>query len=53
MRNFIIITSTLLIGVVFGITANRNREYLINAQFIRDHWYFRNVVHEKKYSCFQ
>jgi hypothetical protein len=36
------------IGAIAGIIANRNREYLINAQFIRNHWHFRKVVDEKQ-----
>lgn len=36
------------IGVVLGIVANRNREYLINAQFIRNHWHFRKKIENKK-----
>jgi lysophospholipase L1-like esterase len=36
------------IGVVLGIVANRNREYLINAQFIRDHWHFRKKIENKQ-----
>lgn len=35
------------LGVIMGIIANRNREYLINAQFIRDHWHFRKVLKNK------
>jgi len=35
------------IGILLGIFANRNREYLINAQFIRDHWHFRKVLDDK------
>jgi hypothetical protein len=31
-------------GILIGIVANRNREYLINAQFIRNHWVFRKKV---------
>ncbi|WP_442588345.1 sialate O-acetylesterase [Pedobacter sp. AW31-3R] len=34
-------------GVVLGIIANRNREYLINAQFIRDYWHFRPALKDK------
>ena len=34
-------------GILLGIIANRNREYLINAQFIRDHWHFRKVIADK------
>ncbi|MCD0490212.1 hypothetical protein LPB86_18370 [Pedobacter sp. MC2016-14] len=33
-----------VVGVVLGILANRNREYLINAQFIRNHWHFRKPI---------
>ncbi|SEB09243.1 sialate O-acetylesterase [Pedobacter hartonius] len=32
------------VGALAGITAERNKEYLINAQFIRDHWHFRKVI---------
>jgi len=32
------------IGIVIGILANRNREYLINAQFIRNHLHFRKKI---------
>jgi hypothetical protein len=35
-------------GVLIGIIANRNREYLINAQFIRDHFVFRKAVTDEK-----
>lgn len=35
-------------GVLLGILAERNKEYLINAQFIRNHWHFRSVIKEKK-----
>ncbi|MDN3548280.1 sialate O-acetylesterase [Mucilaginibacter aquaedulcis] len=37
----------LVIGITIGIVANRNREYLINAQFIRNHWHFRKPVDDK------
>lgn len=36
------------IGIVLGIVANRNREYLINAQFIRNHWHFRKKIENKQ-----
>lgn len=32
------------IGIIIGILANRNREYLINAQFIRNHLHFRKKI---------
>jgi hypothetical protein len=38
----------LVAGILLGILANRNREYLINAQFIRDHWHFRKKIDNKK-----
>lgn len=41
-------TAILVIGVITGILANRNREYLINAQFIRDHWHFRKKIDNKQ-----
>jgi hypothetical protein len=37
----------IVIGVLLGILAERNKEYLINAQFIRNHWHFRKVVADK------
>ena len=47
MKKFITYTFLVGIGVVLGIVANRNREYLINAQFIRDHWHFRKTITDK------
>jgi len=37
----------LVIGGVLGILAERNKEYLIDGQFIRDHWHFRKVLDNK------
>lgn len=34
----------LALGIIVGILANRNREYLVNAQYIRDHWNFESPV---------
>ncbi|RZL50320.1 MAG: hypothetical protein EOP00_04935 [Pedobacter sp.] len=34
----------LIAGILLGILANRNKGYLINAQFIRDHLHFRKSV---------
>ncbi|MGI4021105.1 MAG: sialate O-acetylesterase [Janthinobacterium lividum] len=47
MKKFITYSFLLGLGVILGIVANRNREYLINAQFIRNHWHFRKVIPEK------
>lgn len=44
---FIKYCSLLVLGVLLGILANRNREYLINAQFIRDHLHFRTAIPDK------
>jgi len=35
------------IGVLMGIIANRNREYLINAEFIKNHWSPREKIADK------
>lgn len=37
-----------LFGALLGIIANRNREYLINAQFLRDHFHFRKEIDQKE-----
>lgn len=34
----------LFAGILLGILANRNRAYLVNAQFIRNYWHFRKVI---------
>ncbi|MGY4384236.1 hypothetical protein ACVWYN_001262 [Pedobacter sp. UYP24] len=34
----------IFIGIIIGILANRNREYLINAQFIRNYLHFRKKI---------
>lgn len=47
MKRFIKYSSLLIVGVFIGILANRNKEYLIDAQFIRDHWHFRKEVDNK------
>ncbi|MES2426928.1 MAG: sialate O-acetylesterase [Bacteroidota bacterium] len=31
-------------GVLLGIIADRNKQYLINGQYIRDHWHFRDKI---------
>lgn len=36
-----------ILSAVLGIIANRNREYLINAQFLRDHFHFREKIDQK------
>jgi hypothetical protein len=33
--------------IVLGITADRNKQYLINGQYIRDHWHFRKALDDK------
>ena len=38
----------LLIGILLGIVSNRYRSYLIDAQFIRQHFHFRKVVADKE-----
>lgn len=47
MKKFLKYISILVLGVLLGILANRNREYLINAQFIRDHLHFRSAISNK------
>ena len=42
-KRYILLTG-LFLGVLVGILANRNREYLINAQFIRNHLHFRKAM---------
>lgn len=37
----------LIIGGILGIIAERNKQYLINAEFIKDHWSFRKVIADK------
>lgn len=37
----------IVLGVLLGILAERNKELLINAQFIRDHWHFRKPIDNK------
>ncbi|EDM38237.1 hypothetical protein PBAL39_01442 [Pedobacter sp. BAL39] len=44
MKNWLKYTLVLGVGSIIGIIANRNREYLINAQYIRDHWSFRDKL---------
>lgn len=36
------------LGCLIGVLANRNREYLVNAQFIRDHLHFRKTLKDKE-----
>ncbi len=48
MRNILKISVILFIGIILGILANRNREYLINAQVIRDYFHFRNKIDNYK-----
>jgi hypothetical protein len=47
MKKSVKYISLIVIGILLGIIANRNREYLINAQFIRDHWHFRKALEDK------
>ncbi|MFA4870514.1 MAG: sialate O-acetylesterase [Pedobacter sp.] len=47
MKRGIKYLSILILGIFIGILANRNREYLINAQFIRDYLHFRKEVPDK------
>jgi len=47
MKKWIRYLLLLAIGVVLGIVANRNREYLINGQFIRNHWHFRKEIKDR------
>lgn len=44
MKKWLVYLIILCIGALMGIIANRHREYLINAQFIRDHWHFRKKI---------
>ena len=37
-----------IIGVLLGILADRNKQYLINAEFIKNHLNFREVIENKK-----
>lgn len=48
MKRYIKYILLLAIGALLGIFANRNKEYLINAQFIRNNWHFRKVVSDKE-----
>lgn len=48
MKNKIKYILILVVGVLIGILANRNREYLINAQFIRTYLHFRPVIDHKE-----
>lgn len=47
MKKSIKYISLLVVGILLGIVTNRNREYLINAQFIRDHFHFRKALENK------
>jgi hypothetical protein len=44
MKKRFIFFTIFIIGALLGILANRNREYLINAQFIRDYFHFRKKI---------
>ena len=44
MKKFLRYALLVALGVILGIVANRNREYLINAQFIRNHLHFRKTI---------
>jgi len=48
MKKWIVYLVILSLGALLGIIANRNREHLINAQFIRDHWHFRKKIPNKQ-----
>ena len=48
MKKWILYLAILTVGVLMGIIANRNRDRLINAQFIRDHWHFRQKIPNKQ-----
>ena len=47
MKNFIKCFVLIVVGILLGIVANRNKEYLINAQFIRDYLHFRTEIKAK------
>jgi hypothetical protein len=44
LKKWILYILLLTGGVLLGILANRNRAYLINAQFIHDYWHFRKKI---------
>jgi len=48
MKKTIIYIVLIIFGAIVGILANRNKEYLINAQYIRDHWHLRKKISNKK-----
>jgi hypothetical protein len=48
MKSYMKYILILIVGVLIGILANRNRGYLINAQFIRDHLHFRKPIENKE-----
>lgn len=48
MKKRLIIAFVFIIGILLGILANRNREYLINAQLIRDYLHFRRKLDNSK-----
>ncbi len=37
----------IIVGLFLGILAERNKGYLIDGQFIRDHWHFRDPVDDR------
>ena len=47
MKKYLKYVVILIVGALLGILANRNREYLINAQFIRNHWHGRKAIENK------
>jgi hypothetical protein len=48
MKKKIIVPIIFIIGGMLGILANRNKEYLINAQFIRNNFHFRKKIENDK-----
>ncbi|MES2457716.1 MAG: sialate O-acetylesterase [Bacteroidota bacterium] len=48
MRKIFKLTIILVIGMVLGILANRNKEYFISGQYVRDNWHFRDKINLEK-----
>ncbi|ETZ22614.1 sialate O-acetylesterase [Pedobacter sp. V48] len=46
-KKYLLYICVLIIGSIIGIIADRNREYLINGQFLRDHLHLRKAIADK------
>lgn len=47
MKKVTLYIGLVAVGALLGIIAQRNKEHLIDAQYIRDHWHFRKVLPNK------